>query len=102
MSDAISTALLAAAVLWELACTLGALLAADVYTRLHFVSAASGLGALLVAAALIVHEGLGLTEVKVVLVPVALIVISPVLVQATARAARSAGAPVAEPRRPRR
>jgi multicomponent Na+:H+ antiporter subunit G len=58
------------------------------YDRLHYVGPASTLGAFLIGAALVVQNALKQQGVKSILVVVLLVMISPVLTHATARAAR--------------
>ncbi|MDQ3965168.1 MAG: monovalent cation/H(+) antiporter subunit G [Actinomycetota bacterium] len=72
----------------ELVCCLGVLVMRGVYDRLHYTGPAS-FGAVLIAAAVVIREGL-LSQIgaKAVLIAVVLLVVSPVLVHATARAAR--------------
>jgi len=72
----------------ELVCCLGVLVMRGVYDRLHYTGPAS-FGAVLIAAAVVIREGL-LSQIgaKAVLIAVVLLVISPVLMHATARAAR--------------
>ncbi len=72
----------------ELVCCLGVLVMRGVYDRLHYTGPAS-FGAVLIAAAVVIREGL-LSQMgaKAVLIAVVLLVVSPVLVHVTARAAR--------------
>jgi monovalent cation/proton antiporter MnhG/PhaG subunit len=72
----------------ELVCCLGVLVMRGVYDRLHYTGPAS-FGAVLIAAAVVIREGL-LSQIgaKAVLIAVVLLVVSPVLVHVTARAAR--------------
>jgi multisubunit Na+/H+ antiporter MnhG subunit len=71
-----------------LACV-GVVLAADAYDRLHFVGP-STLGALGIAAAVLVREGPSLIAVKAGLLVAVLVIGSPLVTHATARAARIA------------
>jgi monovalent cation/proton antiporter MnhG/PhaG subunit len=72
----------------ELVCCLGVLVMRGVYDRLHYTGPAS-FGAVLIAAAVVVREGL-LSQIstKAVLIAATLLVVSPVLVHVTGRAAR--------------
>ena len=80
--------LLALGVGVELLCCIGVLVMRGVYDRLHYTGPA-GFGAVLISAAVVVREGLlSQIGVKAVLVAAVLLVVSPVLVHATARAAR--------------
>jgi multicomponent Na+:H+ antiporter subunit G len=80
--------LLAAGIGIELLCCLGALRARSAYDRLHYLGAASTLGAALVCVAVLVAEGFDQAGDKAVLLAVILAVCGPVLTHATARAAR--------------
>lgn len=60
----------------------------DIYSRLHFLTPAATLGAALVAAAIVVQESISPAGIKAMLVAVVLIVTSPIISHATARAAR--------------
>ncbi len=72
----------------ELVCCLGVLVMRGVYDRLHYTGPVS-FGAVLIAAAVVIREGvLSQIGAKAVLIAVVLLVVSPVLVHATARAAR--------------
>jgi multicomponent Na+:H+ antiporter subunit G len=64
---------------------LGVVVMPGALARLHYVSAAS-LGAVLVAAAVLVRDGASLIGVKAVLVAAFVVATSPVLAHATARA----------------
>jgi monovalent cation/proton antiporter MnhG/PhaG subunit len=77
---------LGVAVTW-LSC-LGVLLMRDPYDRLHYTAPASALAPVLIAAAVVVTEGLSAAGVKAVLVALVLVGTNPVLGHATARAAR--------------
>lgn len=83
----------------ELLCCLGMLVMRDVYDRLHYTGAVS-FGAVLISAAIVVREGL-LSQIgtKAVLTAVVLLVLSPMLVHVTGRAARlrERGDPRAQP-----
>ena len=77
---------LGVAVTW-LSC-LGVLLMRDPYDRLHYTAPASVLAPVLIAAAVVVTEGLSAAGVKALLVAFVLVATNPVLGHATARAAR--------------
>ncbi|MGH3721358.1 MAG: monovalent cation/H(+) antiporter subunit G [Pseudonocardiaceae bacterium] len=66
---------------------LGLLVAGDVFLRLHYLGPASSLGAPLIIAALVVHEGLDLLAIKLVLIGVLLVGSGAVTVAAFGRAA---------------
>ncbi|MEA2508925.1 MAG: multicomponent Na+:H+ antiporter subunit [Actinomycetota bacterium] len=88
MQHAVATVLLFVGVLVELMSCLGILAMRHFYDRLHYVGPASTLGAFLIGAALVVEDALKQQGVKSILVVMLLVLISPVLTHATARAAR--------------
>lgn len=69
-------------------CCLGVLLARDVYARLHYAAPAGTLGALLISAAIVVNEAFSQAGIKALILLGILLVTSPLLTHATARAAR--------------
>ena len=77
---------LGVAVTW-LSC-LGVLLMRDPYDRLHYTAPASALAPVLIAAAVVVTEGLSAAGIKALLIALVLVGTNPVLGHATARAAR--------------
>ena len=79
--------LLVAGVTVEILCCVGVLVMRGVYARLHY-TAPAGLGALLVAVAILLREGFSLIGDKALLIAVFVLVTSPVLSHVTARAAR--------------
>jgi monovalent cation/proton antiporter MnhG/PhaG subunit len=83
----IADVILFAGVALLLVCALGLLVMGDVYERLHYVSAASW-GVLLVGIAILAEESFSLVGDKALAVGVLLVICGPVLVHATARAAR--------------
>jgi multicomponent Na+:H+ antiporter subunit G len=85
-------ALVALAVALELACCLGLALARDGFDRLHFVSAATTLPPVLIAAAVVVAEGLDQAALNAIAVVVLLVVLNPILVHFTARTGRQSRA----------
>jgi monovalent cation/proton antiporter MnhG/PhaG subunit len=88
VGDILVTVLLILGVGIELVCCLGVLVMRGVYDRLHYTGPAS-FGAVLIAAAVVIREGvLSQIGAKAVLIAVVLLVVSPALVHATARAAR--------------
>ena len=70
----------------ELACCLGVLVMEDAYDKLHYLGPATILGPVLIAVAVVVDEGLGQAGIKSLLTALLLIIASPVLAHATARA----------------
>jgi len=78
--------LLGFGVLVELACCIGVLVMDDAFDKLHYLGPAAIVGPLAVAAAVIVRESLSEAGIKAILTAALLIVASPVLSHATARA----------------
>jgi multicomponent Na+:H+ antiporter subunit G len=65
---------------------LGLLAARDTYLRLHYLGPASSLGTPLITAALVVHDGLSFSAVKLILIGVLLVGSGAVTVAAFGRA----------------
>lgn len=74
----------------EIFCSVGVLVMRSAYARLHY-AAPAGLGALLLAIAILLREGFSLIGDKALLIAVFVLVSSPVLAHVTARAARIRG-----------
>src|SRR5579871_2078268 len=70
----------------ELACCVGVLVMADAYDKLHYLGPASIVGPLLIAMAVLVGESFSQAGIKALLTAALLILSSPVLTHATARA----------------
>ena len=87
VSDAAVYALLALGVGAELIACLGIAFMRDTFDRLHFLGP-SALGAVLIAAAIWVQQGPSLISLKATLLAAFLLVPTPTLAHATARAAR--------------
>jgi multicomponent Na+:H+ antiporter subunit G len=87
MSSVVVAVLLVAGVALELLCCLGVLVMRGAYARLHY-TAPAGVGALLIAIAIVVRQGFSLIGNKALLVGVFVLVTAPVLSHVTARAAR--------------
>ena len=66
---------------------LGLLVAREVFQRLHYLGPASSLGAPLIIAALVIHQGWSLSAIKLVLIGVLLVGSGAVTVAAFGRAA---------------
>lgn len=81
-------ALLVAAVVCQLACCIGLLVARDVFDRLHYAGAGSTLGPILLLASIWVRNGLSAPALETLAAVGLLFFVNPVLVTATARAAR--------------
>ncbi len=81
--------LLGFAVLVELLCAIGMLMAPNPFARLHYLGPAAILGPVAVAIAVVVANGLSSASFKAVFIAVVLLATSPILTHATARAALS-------------
>ena len=77
--------LLAFGVGCELLCALGLLLARSAFDRLHYAMASTGVGTLLIVAAVVVHESFGSAGINAIAVGAVLLLGNPVLAHATAR-----------------
>lgn len=86
--DVACDALLAAAVVIAVLCSVGVVAMRDTYQRLHFLGPVGVVSPLLVAIAVLIREGVSSQSVKAWLVALALLVSGPLLVHATARAER--------------
>jgi multicomponent Na+:H+ antiporter subunit G len=80
--------LLLAAAGVELLCVIGFFRLRDPFDRLHVLGPASLLGPVLVATAIVMEEALNTNGVKTILTVSLLLLTSPILTHATARAAR--------------
>jgi multisubunit Na+/H+ antiporter MnhG subunit len=80
--------LVALGVALELGCCVGLAVAQDGFDRLHFVSASTTVPPLLIAAAVVVAEGLNQASLNALAVALLLVVLNPVLVHATALTGR--------------
>jgi len=81
-------ALLVVGVGVELVCCVGVLVMRNLYDKLHYTAPATTIGALAIAAAIVVEESFTQAGVKAILVLLIMLVTNPVLTHATARAAR--------------
>jgi len=86
--DLIVDVLLAAGVGAELICCLGVLLMRNAFDRLHYSSAATTVGAVLIGAAVFVRESVSAGGLETIAVVALLFLLNPVVLIATARAAR--------------
>jgi multicomponent Na+:H+ antiporter subunit G len=84
LRQVVVTVLLAGGVALEVLAVIGMVAMQDVFDRLHYVSLA-GFGALLIGISILVRESFSLIGDKALAVGVILVVVSPVLVHATAR-----------------
>ena len=86
ISTIVVVALLAFGVGVELACCVGVLVMRDAYDKLHYLGPAAIVGPVAIAAAIVIREALSQAGIKALLTAALLIVASPVLTHATARA----------------
>jgi len=85
-ADIIVNLLLVFGVAVELICCLGVLVMDDAYDKLHYLGPAAIVGPLAIAAAVVVRESFSQAGIKALLTAALLIVASPVMSHATARA----------------
>ena len=85
-ADIIVNLLLVFGVAVELICCLGVLVMHDAYDKLHYLGPAAIVGPLAIAAAVVVRESFSQAGIKALLTAALLIVASPVMSHATARA----------------
>jgi monovalent cation/proton antiporter MnhG/PhaG subunit len=88
VTDVLVTVLLVVAVLAVLISCLGMLVMRDALDQLHFTAPAATIAPVAVAVAVLLEEPLSGAGVKAVIVAVLLVITTPVLSHATARAAR--------------
>ena len=88
MANVAVDVLLALGVAGELLCVLGVVLMRTVYARLHYAAAATTVPAWLVLAAVIVREHVSSGGLQAIGAVAILFLLNPLLVMATARAAR--------------
>jgi monovalent cation/proton antiporter MnhG/PhaG subunit len=86
--DVAVAVLLALGVATALMSALGLLASRDPYDQLHFTGPATVISPVAIAAAVLVEEPLSSAGIKAVLVALIMVATGPVLLQATARAAR--------------
>jgi monovalent cation/proton antiporter MnhG/PhaG subunit len=86
--DVVVAVLLAIGVASVLMSAVGLLAARDPYDQLHFTGPATVIGPIAIAAAVLVEEPLSSAGIKAVLVAMIMVATGPILLQATARAAR--------------
>jgi monovalent cation/proton antiporter MnhG/PhaG subunit len=86
--DLIVDVLLAFGVGTELICCLGVLAMRNAFDRLHYSSAATTLGPLLIGAAILVRESVSAGGLETIAAVSFLLLLNPVILIATARAAR--------------
>jgi monovalent cation/proton antiporter MnhG/PhaG subunit len=88
MQNVLVDVLLGIGVAAELLCVVGFALMRTVFDRLHYVAASTTVGPFLILAALLVREGLNSETAEAIAAIGFLFLANPVLVHATARAAR--------------
>lgn len=88
MSNVVVDVVLGFGVAAELVCCVGVAVARTVYDRLHYAAAGTAVGPFLILAALLVREGLSSQGLQSIAAVALLFLLNPVLVHATARAAR--------------
>jgi multicomponent Na+:H+ antiporter subunit G len=86
LADAVVDVLLVLGVTVELLCCVGVLVMEDAYDKLHYLGPAAIVGPLAIAAAIVVRESFSQAGIKALLTAGLLIVASPVMSHATARA----------------
>jgi monovalent cation/proton antiporter MnhG/PhaG subunit len=86
--DLIVDVLLGLGVGAELVCCLGVLLMRNAFDRLHYSSAATTLGPVLIGAAVLVRESVSAGGLQTIAIVALLFLLNPVVLIATARAAR--------------
>jgi multicomponent Na+:H+ antiporter subunit G len=85
---ALAVAFLIGGVVVELICCIGLIAVRNAFDRLHYLGPASSVGPLAIAAAVLIEESFTQAGVKSLLVALLLLLTSPVLTHATARAMR--------------
>jgi multicomponent Na+:H+ antiporter subunit G len=85
---ALAVAFLIGGVVVELICCIGLIAVRNAFDRLHYLGPASSVGPLAIAAAVLIEESFTQAGVKSLLVALLLLLKSPVLTHATARAMR--------------
>lgn len=87
MKAVIVSALLVAGVLVELLCCAGLLAMKNPFDRLHAIAPANILPPIFFAAAILIQEGISPAAIKAIMIGFVLILVSPIVSHATARAA---------------
>jgi len=89
MGNAVVDVLLAVAVVAELLCCIGVAVMRTTYDRLHYTAAGTTVGPFCVLAAVLVREGFGQVGLDTIAAVAILFLAGPLIVHATARAARA-------------
>jgi monovalent cation/proton antiporter MnhG/PhaG subunit len=87
-SDLLVDVFLVLGVACQFICCLGVLVFGNVFDRLHFAGAGTTLGPLLIGAAVLVRQTTSAAGITTMVIMIAVVVLGPALVTATARAAR--------------
>jgi multicomponent Na+:H+ antiporter subunit G len=87
ITDSIVATLLIAGVLVEFLCCGGLLAMKNPYDRLHAIAPGNILPPILFTAAIVIREGFSQAGIKAILIALVLILVSPIVSHATARAA---------------
>jgi monovalent cation/proton antiporter MnhG/PhaG subunit len=91
MRNVVVDILLAAGVAAELACCVGVALMRTTYDRLHYTAAGTTVGPFCILAAVLLREGFGQVGLNAIAAVVLLFLAGPLVIHATARAARATG-----------
>jgi len=89
MANVVVDVLLAAGVAAELLCCVGVLVMRTTFDRLHYTAAGTTVGPFCILAAVLVREGFGQAGLDAIATVVLLFLAGPLVVHATARAART-------------
>lgn len=89
MNGTLVDVLLVLGVVAQLVCVAGCVAMRNVFDRLHYVSAGTTLGPILILAAILGKEGLTSAGLEAIAAVALLFLVNPIVVHATARAARS-------------
>jgi monovalent cation/proton antiporter MnhG/PhaG subunit len=89
MRDVTVDILLAAGVTAELLCCLGVVVMRTTFDRLHYTAAGTTVGPFCILAAVLVREGFGQIGLDAIAAVVVLFLAGPLVIHATARAART-------------
>lgn len=87
MKAIIVPALLVFGILVELLCCVGLMAMKNPFDRLHAVAPANILPPIVFAAAIVIQEGISQAGIKAIMICIVLILVSPIVSHATARAA---------------
>jgi multicomponent Na+:H+ antiporter subunit G len=91
MGNAVVDILLTVGVAAELLCCLGVAVMRTTYDRLHYTAAGTTVGPFCILAAVLVREGFGQVGLDTIAAVTLLFLVGPLVIHATARAARAHG-----------